>query len=78
MASPITLDEFFNMAASGGQLKACHDIFKILQSDATPAEISQKLSDYQSSVLKEFKSAQLRFKMGGGKVRTDIESIETL
>jgi len=79
MATPITLDEFFDMASLGGQIKACHDIFAILQEEGTTAEaIVNRLSSYQDDILEEFKKAQLKFKMGGSKVRMDEESIDSL
>lgn len=75
----MTLDEFFELAQLGGQIKACHDIFEVLQdSNLTPEEITYKLAKYQESVVNDFKRSQLKFKMAGGKVRTDEDSIETL
>lgn len=76
MATAITLDEFFNMAQLGGQIKAVHDIFDILNEGGD--NTSEKLQEYQKNVVDNFKKAQLRFKMGGGKVRMDDESIESL
>lgn len=77
--APMTLDDFFNMAQLGGQIKACHDIFKILQNDdISPEEKSMTLGLYQSDVVKDFKKAQLKFKMANGKVRMDEDSIEGL
>lgn len=72
----ITLDEFFNMAKLGGQIKAVHDIFDILNEGGD--DTSEKLQEYQKNVVEDFKKAQIRFKMGGGKVRMDDESIESL
>ena len=77
MSAPITLDEFFDMAQLGGQIKACHDIFEILRTE-DETTVSDKLSEYQSDIFKKFKRAQLKFKMAGGKVRLDEESIESL
>jgi len=75
----MTLDEFFELAQLGGQIKACHDIFEVLQDGKlTPEEITKKLEEYQKSVFKDFQHSQLKFKMAGGKVRTDEDSIETL
>ena len=76
MATAITLDEFFNMAQLGGQIKAIHDIFEIINEGGD--DLSDKLIDYQKNVVEDFKKAQIRFKMGGGKVRMDDESIESL
>lgn len=79
MARAMTLDEFFEMAQLGGQIKACHDIFEILQNDTmTPEEKSTALGEYQAGALEAFKKAQLKFKMSDGRVRTDEESIESL
>ena len=77
--TPITLDEFFDMAQLGGQIKACYDIFEVLNDDTlSPEQIAQKLQDYQQDVLKQFQKAQLRFKSGGSKVRMDEDSVEEL
>ncbi len=76
MATPVTLDEFFNMAQLGGQIKAIHDIFEIVNEGGD--DLSEKLQEYQKNVVEDFKKAQIRFKMGGGKVRMDDESIESL
>jgi hypothetical protein len=78
MATPITLDEFFEMAKLGGQIKAIHDIFEILQESNTQETMGRELYEYQESVLEKFKKAQLKFKMGGSKVRMDEESIDSL
>ena len=73
------LNEFFDMAESGGQIKACHDIFEILQEEGlSPEERTIKLSQYQDEVLKKFTKLQLKFKMGQGKVRMDENSVESL
>lgn len=73
------LNEFFDMAESGGQIKACHYIFMILQEeDLSPEERAIKLSKYQDEVLKKFTKLQLKFKMGQGKVRTDVDSVDSL
>ena len=72
----MTLDEFFNMAQLGGQIKAIHDIFEIINEDSD--DMADKLQNYQKNVVDDFKKAQIRFKMGGGKVRMDDESIESL
>lgn len=75
----MTLDEFFNLAQLGGQIKACHDIFEILQDgNLKPEEITYKLAKYQEDVVKDFQRSQLKFKMANGKVRMDEDSIETL
>lgn len=75
----MTLDEFFELAQLGGQIKACHDIFEILgDKDLSWEEMTDKLEKYQKSVFKDFQHSQLKFKMAGGKVRTDEDSIETL
>lgn len=75
----VNLDEFFDMAQAGGQIKACHDIFMILQTEEfSPEEKSAKLSEYQDDVLKKFTKLQLKFKMGQGKVRLDEASIDSL
>lgn len=76
MATAITLDEFFEMAKLGGQIKAIHDIFEIINEGSD--DMSNQLQNYQKSVVEEFKKAQLKFKMGGGKVRMDEDSIEGL
>lgn len=76
MATPITLDEFFELAKFGGQITAVHDIFDILNEGGD--NTSERLQEYQKNVAEDFKKAQLRFKMGGGKVRMDEESIEGL
>ena len=76
MATAITLDEFFEMAQLGGQIKAIHDIFEIINEDSD--DMADKLQNYQKSVVADFTKAQLRFRMGGGKVRMDEESIEGL
>lgn len=73
------LNEFFDMAESGGQIKACHDIFMILQEEnLSPEERTIKLSQYQDEILKKFTKLQLKFKMGQGKVRMDENSIDSL
>lgn len=75
----MTLDEFFNLAQLGGQIKACHDIFEILgDKNLKWEEMTEKLESYQKTVLKDFQRAQLKFKMANGKVRMDEDSIETL
>lgn len=75
----MTLDEFFELAQLGGQIKACHDIFEILgDKDLKWEEMTEKLDEYQKTVFKDFQHSQLKFKMAGGKVRTDEDSIETL
>lgn len=75
----MTLDEFFNMAQLGGQLKACHDIFEIMSKDELSTdEITNQLAAYQSETFKNFQHAQLKFKMADSKVRMDEDSIETL
>lgn len=75
----MTLDEFFELAQLGGQIKACHDIFEILgDKDLKWEEMTDKLAEYQKTVFKKFQHSQLKFKMAGGKVRTDEDSIETL
>lgn len=75
----MTLDEFFELAQLGGQIKACHDIFEILgDKDLKWEEITDKLEEYQKTVFKDFQHSQLKFKMADGKVRTDEDSIETL
>lgn len=77
--TPITLDEFFELAMLGGQIKACHDIYHLLTDDALdPDTISIKLLEYQQETFKEFQKMQLRFKSGGSRVRMDEESIEGL
>ena len=73
------LNQFFDMAESGGQIKACHDIFMILQAEGlSPEERTIKLSQYQDEVLKKFTKLQLKFKMGQGKIRMDEDSIDKL
>lgn len=73
------LNEFFDMAESGGQIKACYNIFEILQEEGlSPEERTIKLSQYQDEVLKKFTKLQLKFKMGQGKVQTDENSVESL
>ncbi len=75
----MSLDEFFEMAKLGGQIQACHDIFKILQlKDITPDEITDKLALYHNEVFDKFKKSQLKFKMAKGMVRMDEDSIESL
>lgn len=75
----MTLDEFFELAQLGGQIKACHDIFEILgDKDLKWEEITDKLEEYQKTVFKDFQHSQLKFKMADGKVRMDEDSIETL
>ena len=77
--TPITLDEFFEMAQLGGQIKACYDIFLILNDDDLgPEEITKSLQKYQQDTFVKFQKAQLRFKSGGSKVRMDEESVEGL
>lgn len=74
------LNQFFDMAESGGQIKACHDIFSILQEEEglSPEERTIKLSQYQDEVVKKFTKLQLKFKMGQGKIRMDEDSIDKL
>ena len=77
--TPITLDEFFELAQLGGQLQASHDIFHIINdNDLTPEETTKRLVEYHEATFAKFKKAQLRFKSGGGRVRMDEESIEGL
>ncbi len=79
MARAMTLDEFFDMAQLGGQIKACHDIFEILQNDSmTPEQQSLALGKYQAEVFENFKKSQLKFKMSEGRVRMDEDSIDSL
>lgn len=75
----MTLDEFFELAQLGGQIKACHDIFEIMKKDELSTdEITNQLAAYQAETFKNFQHAQLKFKMADGKVRMDEDSIETL
>lgn len=75
----MNLNQFFDMAESGGQIKACHDIFMILQEKGLSSEErTAKLSQYQDEVVQKFTKLQLKFKMAKGKVRMDEESIESL
>lgn len=75
----MTLNEFFDMAELGGRIRACYDIFEILKEDnLSPAEMTEKLSEYKEDAFKKFQRAQLKFKMANGKVRMDEDSIETL
>lgn len=75
----MTLDEFFDLAQLGGQIKACHDIFEILlNNDMGEDEKSLRLGEYQTDCVEQFKKAQLKFHMANGKIRTDEESIDSL
>lgn len=78
MTTPITLDEFFEMAQLGGQIQACHDIFEMMDECEDAEEFSDRLTKYFENVNKQFKASALKFKMGGGKVRMDEESIDGL
>lgn len=75
----ISLDEFFEMAKLGGQIKACHDIFDIINNkDYDEKETTRQLMLYQQNSVSEFKKASLKFKMNGGMVAVDEESVESL
>lgn len=75
----MTLDEFFDLAQLGGQIKACHDIFEILQNDDMGAdEKAMRLGEYQKDCVEQFKKAQLKFHMADGKIRMDEDSIDSL
>lgn len=78
MATPITLDEFFEMAQLGGQIKAYHDIIELMDECEDGKEFNNKLISNFKLINKDFSNAALKFKMGGGKVRMDEESIEGL
>ena len=78
MAAPITLDEFFEMAQLGGRIQACHDIFGMMDECEDAEEFADRSTRYFENVNKQFKAAALKFKMGGGKVRMDEESIDGL
>lgn len=78
MAAPITLDEFFEMAQLGGQIKACHDIFEMMNECEDSEKLIEKLTRYFENVNEQFKASALKFKMGGSKVRMDEESIDGL
>ena len=75
----ISLDEFFEMAKTGGQLQACHDIFEIINNkDYDEDETMRQLVLYQQNAFSEFKKASLKFKMNGSMVAVDEESVESL
>lgn len=75
----ISLDEFFEMAKTGGQLQACHDIFEIINNkDYDEDETMRQLVLYQQNAFSEFKKASLKFKMNGSMVAVDEDSIESL
>lgn len=79
MATPITLDEFFDMAQLGGQIKAYHDIIDLMnECDGDDEEFANKLMSNIANLHHDLKTAALKFKMGGSKVRMDEESIEGL
>lgn len=79
MATPITLDEFFDMAQLGGQIKAYHDIIEIINEYHGDGDeiIAKIMSDFKN-LHHDFKASALKFKMGSGKVRMDEESIDGL
>lgn len=79
MATPITLDEFFDMAQLGGQIKAYHDIIELMnECHGDSDEFVAKIMSNFKNLHYGFKSAALKFKMGGSKVRMDEESIDGL
>lgn len=79
MATPITLDEFFEMAQLGGQIKAYHDIIELInECHGDGEEFIAKIMSNFKLLNKNFTKAALNFRMGGGKVRMDEESIDGL
>lgn len=74
----ISLDEFFNMAQYGGQIKATHDIYTMLMEEKDPDALQEKLKNYKEETEKKFRKAALKFKMNGSQVAVDEESIEGL
>jgi len=79
MATPITLDEFFEMAQLGGQIKAYHDIIELMnECHGDGDEFIAKIMSNFTNLHHDLKAAALKFKMGGGKVRMDEESIDGL
>lgn len=79
MAAPITLDEFFNMAQLGGQIKAYHDIIELInECHGDGEEFIAKIMSNFKLINKNFSNAALKFRMGGSKVRMDEESIDGL
>lgn len=79
MAAPITLDEFFEMAQLGGQIKAYHDIIDLMnECDGDSEEFAMKIMTNFTNLHHNLKAAALKFKMGGCKVRMDEESIDGL
>lgn len=79
MATPITLDEFFEMAQLGGQIKAYHDIIELMnECHGDGDEFIAKIMSNFKLLNKDFTNVALKFKMGGSKVRMDEESIDGL
>lgn len=62
-ATDMMLDEFYELAKTGGQLEACHDIFKILESEKEPEVIKQLLEKYFDNVSTKFKKLNTKFKL---------------
>lgn len=58
------IENLFELAELGGQLKACHDIFSVLQADGmSDEERVQKLQDYHSETADNFKKKRLAYEM---------------
>lgn len=62
-ATDIMLDEFYELAKAGGQVEACHDIFKILETEKDPKSIQKKLETYFDKVSTKYKKLNLKFKI---------------
>lgn len=62
-ATDIMLDEFYELAKAGGQVEACHDIFKILETEKDPESIQKKLETYFDKVSTKYKKLNLKFKI---------------
>lgn len=59
-----TYEHSMELLILGGQLKACHDIFEILQADdLTDAERTMKLAKYQSDLSEQFKRRKAMYEL---------------
>ena len=56
----IDIETFYEIAKLGGQVQACHDIFKILEDPDSSPEL---LKLYFNDVSERFKKLSLKFRM---------------
>lgn len=74
----LNLDEFFDLACAGGKVEATHDIYNKMCEEEDAEKLREWLMQYSNSINADFKKKALRFKVNGGKIRTDEDSIESL